>query len=765
MSQATLSSVVGFLQEKELLTPGQVQQLSANGPLELGAFIREAARRQWLTAYQVNRIASGHPEELIVGAYRLLEPIGEGGMGKVFKARHVRMDRIVGLKIIPEEYLGNATALSRFYREVRAVAQLSHPNIVTAYEANQEGRTHYFAMEYLDGIDLAKLVKQSGPLPVSQACDFIRQAALGLQHAHEKGLVHRDIKPGNIMAARSSQDGDPVIKVLDFGLARLETTNQPATRLTKVGSILGTVDYMSPEQANDATVDIRSDIFSLGCSLFYLLAGTAPFPGQDAVERVLARLITDAPAIGTLRTDVPVALEKVLAKMLARNPAERIQTPIEVAEALKPFVSATGSVGSHPTTSSRGLPRANATLLPSYKTETISQEESGVVDRARQGERVKAAAAEDFRDLISSRPSSSKKGSKRPLVAVGIVTAALGLLIGLWASRRAGTSPKPVPGPVPAPAPDGDNRRPAKTFTNSLGMKFVLVPKGKSWLGGGGGKLGTQEVEITHDFYLGKYEVTQEEWQKVMGNNPSDFKSVPGVSMADVKRFPVEQVSWEDAQKFLKALNEKLKETGWVYRLPKEVEWEYACRGGPMTEKEDSTYSGFNFYLEKPTNQLLPDQANFAPQPGKGLQRTCKVGTYKPNRLGLYDMHGNVWEWCQDEWKDDKGASRRVFRGGSWSDGSGGCWAGYRLPYPPAHWYKNLGLRLARVPSGKEIVKIPATEKKPPVETDYDEFARAGKWVPVLKDKADFDRVWAANIRIEPKQAKPPRSTWTVCWN
>jgi formylglycine-generating enzyme required for sulfatase activity len=244
-------------------------------------------------------------------------------------------------------------------------------------------------------------------------------------------------------------------------------------------------------------------------------------------------------------------------------------------------------------------------------------------------------------------------------------------------------------------------------------MEFVLVPKGKSWLGGGGGKPGvaamnkfvkTQKVEIAHDFYLGKYEVTQEEWQKVMGNNPSSHQLVPGASTADVKRFPVETVSWEDAQRFLKALNEKVKETGWLYRLPKALEWEYACRGGPMTEKDGPSYSAFDFYLENPTIQLLPEQANF----NQVLKRTCKVGSYRPNRLGLYDMHGNVWEWCEDEFPQLKGAPWWMARGGSWGNEAGNCKAAYLVLYPPSFRTGDLGLRVARVPVGKEIVKVPA---------------------------------------------------------
>ncbi|MCE9525213.1 MAG: protein kinase [Planctomycetales bacterium] len=251
------------------------------------------------------------------------------------------------------------------------------------------------------------------------------------------------------------------------------------------------------------------------------------------------------------------------------------------------------------------------------------------------------------------------------------------------------------------------------TYKNTLGMEFVIVPKGKSWLGGGNGKLGDNEVMISADFYLGKYEVTQEEWEKVMGENPSHFSRIGGgqdavkdISDADLKRFPVEYVSWDQCQSFVAKLNERVKETGWVYRLPTLVEWEHACRGGG---RRPALEYGFDYYFDQPTNTLLPDQSNFK-SGEKALNRTCMVGSYKPNRLGLYDMHGNVWEWCLDELKDDKGASRRRPLGGCFWDDSKICRAGFRRTgHPSSHRHQTLGLRLARVPSG-----TPSPEAKTP---------------------------------------------------
>src|SRR5262249_45526423 len=256
-------------------------------------------KKTWLTPYQVNQIFQGQANSLVLGQYRLLERVGEGGMGQVFKARHQSMGRIVALKVIRKDRLENEVAVKRFRREIQIVGQLAHPNIVLAFDADAVGQSHFFAMEFVDGIDLSRLVKQSGPLPVAQACDYIRQAAMGLQHAHERGLVHRDIKPGNLLLAKADSGingtssragrgkrtggaaGKPLIKILDMGLARLSCFDEDSTtmQLSQDGTVMGTPDYMAPEQGkNSHLVDWRADIYSLGCTFYYLLTGQMPFP-------------------------------------------------------------------------------------------------------------------------------------------------------------------------------------------------------------------------------------------------------------------------------------------------------------------------------------------------------------------------------------------------------------------------------------------------------------------------------------------------------
>ncbi len=329
------------LREGPLLRPGQRGELPRlqESFTEPRGLARELLKRDWLTPFQVNQLFQGRAGDIVLGPYLLLERLGEGGMGAVFKARHQIMDRIVALKLIRKDRLADPEAVRRFHREIRAAAQLTHPNIVTAHDADQAGDTHFLVMEYVEGTDLRKLVKQRGPLPVAEACEYVRQAALGLQHAHERGLVHRDIKPANLLLTAQN----PTVKILDMGLARLhQAGEQTAGDLTKEGAVMGTPDYMAPEQAREShTVDIRADLYSLGCTLFYLLTGQPPFPGGTLGQKICKHQLEPPPALEERRPGLPPALGALLRRLLAKKPEERYQTPAEVVLALEPFCWAT----------------------------------------------------------------------------------------------------------------------------------------------------------------------------------------------------------------------------------------------------------------------------------------------------------------------------------------------------------------------------------------------------------------------------------------
>jgi serine/threonine-protein kinase len=329
--------LIDRLRESGLLDAGTVNELAQlpqaeeADPRPLGKILFD---RGLLTRYQLNRLANGKAKDLIVGPYVILDTLGEGGMGVVYKAKHRHLSRVVALKVIRKEKLANPILVARFYQEVQAAGALQHPNIVVAFDANQVGNTHYLAMEFVDGIDLAKHIRSNGPPSVALACEYIRQAAIGLQHAHEKGMVHRDIKPHNLLL--SSEAGMPRVKILDMGLARFE--GQEQTSLTQTGQVVGTPDFIAPEQAfNAKKADIRSDIYSLGCTLFFILTGKQPFLSQTLTEALLKHQMDDPPPLASMRSDVPPALQIVLSRMMAKKPEARYQTPNEVANALAPF--------------------------------------------------------------------------------------------------------------------------------------------------------------------------------------------------------------------------------------------------------------------------------------------------------------------------------------------------------------------------------------------------------------------------------------------
>lgn len=263
--------------------------------------------------------------------YEILERIG-GNMGLVFKARHRLLDKVVALKLLPAEWMHDKERLGRFQREMRILGQLAHPNLVTAADAREADSWHLVAMEWIDGVDLQRLARSEVPLSVADACEAARQAALGLQYAHEHGLIHRDIKPSNLMLTRSGE-----IKVIDLGLALAH--GETTATLTRTGQVMGTLAYCPPEQFYDASrADGRADIYGLGCTLYHLLTGRAPYGGQKtSAELMQAHLNEPFPTLASGRPGAPAGLEAVLARMTAKDPKARFATAGEAAAALKPF--------------------------------------------------------------------------------------------------------------------------------------------------------------------------------------------------------------------------------------------------------------------------------------------------------------------------------------------------------------------------------------------------------------------------------------------
>jgi serine/threonine protein kinase len=378
-----------------------------------------------------------------LGEYVLEAKLGEGGMGAVYRARHTKLGRLVAVKVLSKGRLQDRHAATRFEREIAAIGRISHPNIVSALDAREIAGTHFLVMEYVEGMHLGEILRRCGPLSLPDTCALVFQTALGLQCAHENGLVHRDIKPSNLMLTAQG-----VVKILDLGLVRIqaETEAEDSTveEVTGMGQALGTVDYMAPEQVADSrSVDIRADIYSLGITCYKLLSGQAPFSGSNyrtAIDKLVARVQKDPPPINSVRRDVPPPLAALIARMLARDPTARYATPRDLAEAI------------HPWTAGCNLPallvRAEGTAPPGPE--------------ARGSNSILSASSSRIHRPVS-HPSGELSTTQavlwRPLqvwAITALATAAVILVIGLLSLAFSGgdnKAPSPPPPGAPAAAP------------------------------------------------------------------------------------------------------------------------------------------------------------------------------------------------------------------------------------------------------------------------------------------------------------------------
>jgi eukaryotic-like serine/threonine-protein kinase len=448
--------------------------------------IRELASRGWLTPFQVKKLLEGKGNELVFGPYVLLDHLAQGGMGQVYRARHKALARTVALKVIRRDVLSNNVAVARFEREAQAAAQLRHPNVVRSYDAGQAEGTYYLAMEFLEGLDFLTLVQRQGPLSVPQACDFIRQAACGLQHAHELGFVHRDIKPANLIITRqnsgvmqrpgSGQLSRPgvgqspwgVVKILDFGLARLQSpdSNGGSGALTQVGSLMGTPDFLAPEQAFDShAIDIRADLYSLGCTFYFLLSGRVPFPGGALTEKLIRQRKEEPTAVDMARREqlrqyghfnnldtageVPGPIADIVRKLMAKAPADRFQTPAELVEALEslPRVGGRSAHVAKAADTSVKLPRPTGVLR------------LGATQRVRSSHSVETIVLAPQQKTELMQP---KRRVRKWLVAVGFLVCC-GLGSRLWTAGltlnadQYPSASKPIKVPPQVPAPQAGN--------------------------------------------------------------------------------------------------------------------------------------------------------------------------------------------------------------------------------------------------------------------------------------------------------------------
>ncbi len=677
-----------------------------------------------------------------IGDFELLQLLGEGGCGQAWQARGSSRrakshDGLAVLKFLPESLRFHKLAVQRLEREFDRVMPLKHRGLCLLHElGHHEGAGPYLVMEYLRGSTLRVLLEPylGDGLPVDRAFRYLSQAASALDYAHHRGVIHRDIKPENMLVVES----DDELQLIDFGLAS-EVRESLSQFSAGSSSQSGTEPYMAPEQWSGLKQDSRCDQWALGIIAWELLTGERPFHGSG---HQLGFAIINA-SVPELPSELS-GYQSVFERVFSKAPGDRFGSCEEFVAAL----SNTGS-GGPALAAARPEPQGSASpsqVSPVDDLATVLQKTQESVSRkhaqAKQliqnhdyGKAVEildsipdhlrdeslTAEARRKRDRSAELDSSIRTSVKE--VRLDGVNTQIEELLELQPHREdlrrlQAQLPKAPPSP-PRPSllvAPFDSRQAAAAqeawakhlgvsveVSNSLGMKFRVIPPGTFDMGSPTSepKRSNDEtlhkVTITQPKLLGVYPVTQGEWTRVMGSNPSHFKSVSG---QDTSRFPVECVSWEDCQEFLRKLNAEHGLEGFRYRLPTEAEWEYACRAGTVTP--------FWFGGELNGQQANCD-GNYPYQTGKGpyLERPSVVGSYGANPFGVYDQHGQVWEWCGDWYdgdydssspvEDPQGASSgssRVLRGGSWFNFAFLCRSADRRADGPSLRYVNVGFRV-----------------------------------------------------------------------
>lgn len=728
-----------------------------------------------------------------LGGYRILRQLGQGGMGAVYEAEDVNLERHVALKVMKPEIAQNPVHRERFLREACVAASVENDFICPIYEVGEDQGVPFIAMPFLKGEPLSAHWKKGMRLPVNEVVRIGKEVAEGLSAAHEAGLIHRDIKPANIWL-ESQRGGPPRAVILDFGLARMQVDDM---HMTQTGVIVGTPAFMSPEQGRgDRNVDARTDLFSLGCVLYALCTGKLPFKAETTMG-ILTALATYEPPPPAKISPTPRPLSGLIMRLLAKDPDDRPRTAQDLVKKLveieRDLADPTETIGLEPPprrseesdrlhSRTQLLPprtpprkRSNA-LFPLIAIGLIGclvaltaggiyyvVTDKGTIEITTDDENVKVSLLKNGQEIEIFDGASKKTWSIR----TGSYTVRLkddpeGLEIVMpdtFEMKRGGkhvvtirklkgllsNAPPFAVAPFDATQARKHQEAWAKYLgvpvehTNSLGMKFSLIPAGKFKMGSTKEEIdrvsemvGDNEgyikarlpveapehpVEITQPFYLGTTEVTVGHFRQFLKANPDyivadDVKrNVDGEQMDD---HPVSRVSWQNAVDFCNWLMAKERKK---YRLPTEAEWEGCCRAGK---------SGTRYSFGDDDAQL----ENFAWYRGNSAIATHPVGQKKPNAWGLYDMHGNVWEWCQDFYdpgyyenspvKDPPGGAgdTHVIRGGSLGDGPLACRCAFRYNHAAA----DVGFRVA--------LTVDAVKQAP-------KTASLSKWGQVIDPRGD----------------------------
>lgn len=579
------------------------------------SFIQDLIESKLMTKFQAEQIIAGIGESLAFGKYIIQEKLGAGGMGQVYKAYHPEAAKLVAIKVILPQGKLDAESIKRFEREVKASEKLVHPNIIAVLDSGRIDDQLFMVMELIEGKDLFELINEKGKLPVNEAVAYIIQAARALEYAHANGVIHRDVKPANLIV-----DSQGLLKIVDMGLAKINAgeNEDVVSLLTTNTAIMGSADFMSPEQTvSTKNVDTRTDIYSLGASFYFLLTAKVMYPQKTTFSKLIAHRQSPISPLKAVRFDVSQKLDDVYTKMVAKRVEDRYQSMKELILDLEAL-----------------------------------RKESGTQDRLKQDAALNPFQVNgvNFLDLdgISIKPKKNEGifANKKIalvcsglLVVVGLVFVMLFITKNTLVKNDLNNTNDSQEAFLEPPFDNNQAHEAQQALAKTLGLAveatvdlgkgvnlaMILIPQGKFIMGSTLSEPGHKDDELQHQvvfsrpYFIGKYEVTQEQWETVMGDNPSQTKGA---------KLPVTNVSWNDCQNFISKLNAKTESN---YRLPTEAEWEYACRSGAK-----SAYSV--------GDKITKNDANYENVKGGAKP----VGSYKPNAFGLYDMHGNVWEFCSD---------------------------------------------------------------------------------------------------------------------
>lgn len=662
-------------------TLGQLN-LSAATADEVGTALVNA---QFLTDFQLESIVRRPVEPLVLGEYVLLEQIGEGGMGAVYRAVHRRMKRVVAVKVLKSNVQHAEEMAKRFSREIQVAAKLSHANIAAAYDAGEDHGLKYLVCEYIDGQNLSEIVGEHGPLSLPDAIAVTTQMVEGLAYAHGEGVIHRDIKPSNLLL-----DDDGNAKLLDVGLARInapDSDQEDTTDLTKTGLIMGTVDYMSPEQAqNTRLADERSDLYSVGCTLHYLLTGRPPYHGTTSIERLLAHRDLPIPDLLDLNECVPDQIQDILEGCMAKSAENRYQTATELLEALHalqktgipeitlPFVDAVSFQKSQ-TEAWTALSKDTRKWTVGANAEGSPAGPDQLADTVRQPVTIDSPVNDSIATEVRKLPTS-----RWALMLASVLV--LAVLV-LWAFGFLTSGPTERPSVRNLNELDREQARRyhnewvaavASPDLNGLPLQLSLLPPGQFETSGG-------ELALAAPLFMSSTEVPIAAYRQFVAATKHQSDSGGGGygfdgaanrweyrpeygwnNLGDIvlsEDMPTVSVNYNDATAFCVWASEQ---TGLTVRLPTESEWEYASRCGRPGD-----------WCCGETAEELSDYAWYA---ANSQSRLFKVATRKPNFWGLSDMHGNECEWCLPNASER--ADSAPLRGGSYSSLPSECTHSWR---------------------------------------------------------------------------------------